>query len=151
VSGRLRPVSSDQPHFWGMGVWRKVRRKVNAIVRRQFPLDLLASGRLMSDMRFIEPCLPIISRSTPTGAGWVYEIKHDGFRFLAVRHRKQGMGVPWLSRPKRAVRWMGRHWSRLRQPANDAMYCRARERGRARRSAAWRRDRQDENARTFPL
>src|SRR6478672_6206629 len=43
----------------------------------------------MSDMRFIEPCLPTISRTVPTGPQWVYEIKHDGFRFLAVRQRKQ--------------------------------------------------------------
>jgi hypothetical protein len=27
---------------------------------------------------FIEPCLPTISRTVPTGAGWAYEIKHDG-------------------------------------------------------------------------
>jgi ATP-dependent DNA ligase len=40
-------------------------------------------------MHFIEPCLPTISRSVPTGPGWAYEIKHDGFRFLAVRQRKQ--------------------------------------------------------------
>jgi bifunctional non-homologous end joining protein LigD len=38
---------------------------------------------------FIEPCLPTISRSVPTGPQWAYEIKHDGFRFLAVRQRKQ--------------------------------------------------------------
>jgi ATP-dependent DNA ligase len=30
---------------------------------------------------FIEPCLPTVSRTVPTGAGWAYEIKHDGFRF----------------------------------------------------------------------
>jgi ATP-dependent DNA ligase len=29
------------------------------------------------------------SRTVPTGPQWAYEIKHDGFRFLAVRHRKQ--------------------------------------------------------------
>ena len=40
-------------------------------------------------MRFIEPCLPTISRSVPTGPQWAFEIKHDGFRFLAVRQRKQ--------------------------------------------------------------
>ena len=40
-------------------------------------------------MHFIEPCLPTISRSVPTGPQWAYEIKHDGFRFLAVRQRKQ--------------------------------------------------------------
>jgi hypothetical protein len=36
---------------------------------------------------FIEPCLPTISRAVPTGRQWAYEIKHDGFRFLAVRER----------------------------------------------------------------
>jgi hypothetical protein len=38
---------------------------------------------------FIEPCLPTISRSVPTGSQWAYEIKHDGFRFLAVRQDKR--------------------------------------------------------------
>ena len=40
-------------------------------------------------MLFIEPCLPTISRLVPTGPGWAYEIKHDGFRFLAVRQGKR--------------------------------------------------------------
>ena len=31
---------------------------------------------------FIEPCLPTGSRTAPTGPQWVYEIKHDGFRFI---------------------------------------------------------------------
>jgi bifunctional non-homologous end joining protein LigD len=43
----------------------------------------------MSEICFIEPCLPTISRSVPTGPQWAYEIKHDGFRFVAVRQRKQ--------------------------------------------------------------
>jgi bifunctional non-homologous end joining protein LigD len=34
---------------------------------------------------FIEPCLPAISRTVPTGASWAYEIKHDGFRFICRR------------------------------------------------------------------
>jgi bifunctional non-homologous end joining protein LigD len=34
---------------------------------------------------FIEPCLPMMSRTVPTGAGWAYEIKHDGFRFICWR------------------------------------------------------------------
>jgi bifunctional non-homologous end joining protein LigD len=38
---------------------------------------------------FIEPCLPTISRTVPTGRQWAYEIKHDGFRFLAVRQRER--------------------------------------------------------------
>jgi ATP-dependent DNA ligase len=39
--------------------------------------------------QFIEPCLPTISRTVPTGRQWAYEIKHDGFRFLAVRERER--------------------------------------------------------------
>jgi bifunctional non-homologous end joining protein LigD len=38
---------------------------------------------------FIEPCLPTISRTVPTGRQWAYEIKYDGFRFLAVRQRER--------------------------------------------------------------
>jgi ATP-dependent DNA ligase len=34
---------------------------------------------------FIEPCLPTISRTVPTGPQWAFEIKHDGFRFIWAR------------------------------------------------------------------
>jgi bifunctional non-homologous end joining protein LigD len=34
---------------------------------------------------FIEPCLPTPSRTVPDGARWAYEIKHDGYRFIARR------------------------------------------------------------------
>ena len=37
---------------------------------------------------FIEPCLPTNAQAVPAGPQWAYEIKHDGFRFLAVRQRK---------------------------------------------------------------
>jgi bifunctional non-homologous end joining protein LigD len=43
----------------------------------------------MRPTNFIEPCLPTISRTVPTGRQWAYEIKHDGFRFLAVRQRER--------------------------------------------------------------
>ena len=36
---------------------------------------------LLSPPGFIEPCLPMMSRTVPTGTGWAYEIKHVGFRF----------------------------------------------------------------------
>jgi ATP-dependent DNA ligase len=34
---------------------------------------------------FIEPCLPTVSTTVPTGPQWAYEIKHDGFRFICRR------------------------------------------------------------------
>lgn len=39
---------------------------------------------------FIEPCLPTPSRTVPDGPDgprWAFEIKHDGFRFIARRER----------------------------------------------------------------
>jgi bifunctional non-homologous end joining protein LigD len=34
---------------------------------------------------FIEPCLPTLARTVPNGPRWAFEIKHDGFRFVARR------------------------------------------------------------------
>jgi bifunctional non-homologous end joining protein LigD len=34
---------------------------------------------------FIEPCLPTLARTVPDGPRWAFEIKHDGFRFIARR------------------------------------------------------------------
>jgi bifunctional non-homologous end joining protein LigD len=34
---------------------------------------------------FIEPCLPSSTGWPPSGAGWVHEIKHDGFRLMVRR------------------------------------------------------------------
>ena len=36
---------------------------------------------------FIRPCNPTLIPNPPAGAGWLHEVKHDGFRILA---RKQG-------------------------------------------------------------
>jgi bifunctional non-homologous end joining protein LigD len=44
---------------------------------------------------FIEPCLPSPGAKPPTGAGWLYEIKHDGFRIMA---RRDGAGVQLITR-----------------------------------------------------
>jgi bifunctional non-homologous end joining protein LigD len=44
---------------------------------------------MLHPFMFIEPCLPTITRTVPTGRQWAYEIKHDGFRFLAVRQHKR--------------------------------------------------------------
>jgi ATP-dependent DNA ligase len=34
---------------------------------------------------FCEPCLPSPAPKPPAGAGWLHEIKHDGFRMLVRR------------------------------------------------------------------
>jgi ATP-dependent DNA ligase len=45
---------------------------------------------------FIAPCLPINALQPPSGAEWLHEIKHDGFRVIA---RKIGKRVKLYSRP----------------------------------------------------
>jgi bifunctional non-homologous end joining protein LigD len=44
---------------------------------------------------FIEPCLPSPAERPPNGLGWIYEIKHDGFRLMA---RRDPVGIGLLSR-----------------------------------------------------
>jgi len=34
---------------------------------------------------FIEPCIPTLAKAAPTGAAWVHEIKHDGYRLMVWR------------------------------------------------------------------
>jgi bifunctional non-homologous end joining protein LigD len=50
---------------------------------------------------FIEPCLPTPASTVPDGPHWAYEIKHDGFRFIA---RRDGDRVRVFSRH-------GRDWT----------------------------------------
>jgi bifunctional non-homologous end joining protein LigD len=50
---------------------------------------------------FIEPCLPMPSRTVPEGPRWAFEVKHDGFRFIA---RRDGDRVRVFSRH-------GKDWS----------------------------------------
>jgi ATP-dependent DNA ligase len=45
---------------------------------------------------FIAPCLPTSAPQPPSGALWLHEIKHDGFRVIA---RKDGERVKLYSRP----------------------------------------------------
>jgi bifunctional non-homologous end joining protein LigD len=35
-----------------------------------------------------EPCLPKVADKPPSGANWIHEIKHDGFRILAHRQER---------------------------------------------------------------
>src|SRR5262249_21599603 len=52
---------------------------------------------------FIEPCLPSPAANPPAGAGWLHEIKHDGFRMLV---RRDAAGVRLFTR--NGHDWTGR-------------------------------------------
>jgi ATP-dependent DNA ligase len=41
--------------------------------------------RLAAEARFIEPCLPSPAEKPPSGSNWIHEIKHDGYRVMALR------------------------------------------------------------------
>jgi hypothetical protein len=43
---------------------------------------LQRSGRAIG---LIEPCLPSPAKAPPSGPEWLHEIKHDGFRIMALR------------------------------------------------------------------
>jgi bifunctional non-homologous end joining protein LigD len=55
-------------------------------------------SRSPSPTGFIEPCLPTPSRIVPDGSRWAFEVKHDGFRFIA---RRDGDRVRVFSRNAR--------------------------------------------------
>jgi bifunctional non-homologous end joining protein LigD len=44
---------------------------------------------------FIEPCLPSTADKPPSGANWIHEIKHDGYRLMA---RRDPVGIRLLTR-----------------------------------------------------
>src|SRR5277367_6851694 len=43
----------------------------------------------------LEPCLPRLAKTPPTGPDWIHEIKHDGFRIIA---RRNGDKIRLISR-----------------------------------------------------
>jgi bifunctional non-homologous end joining protein LigD len=57
---------------------------------------------------FIHPCRPTVSNKPPSGAGWVHEVKHDGYRIqIHVREDRvllfTSNGFDWTHRYPRVV------------------------------------------------
>jgi bifunctional non-homologous end joining protein LigD len=50
---------------------------------------------LAADTKFIEPCLPSPADKPPSGANWIHEIKHDGYRLMA---RRDSVGIRLITR-----------------------------------------------------
>ena len=46
-------------------------------------------------LRFVEPCLPSPADPPPSGANWIHEIKHDGYRLMA---RRDPAGIRLITR-----------------------------------------------------
>ena len=62
-----------------------------------------STGPVRRPPGFIEPCLPTLADAAPSGPQWVYEVKHDGFRFIC---RRDGDRVRVFSR--RGYDWTDR-------------------------------------------
>jgi ATP-dependent DNA ligase len=53
---------------------------------------------------YIPPCIPTRAYKVPSGAGWVHEIKHDGYR---LQVRREGEAVRLFT--KRGYDWTSRY------------------------------------------
>ena len=75
--------------------------RLAAGVKRRFAFGHAICGAAMLRLRargtsgHIEPCLSSPAERPPFGNGWIYEIKHDGFRIMA---RRDGAGVRLITR-----------------------------------------------------
>jgi bifunctional non-homologous end joining protein LigD len=56
---------------------------------------VMLRSRAARSVGVIKPCLPSPAERPPSGAGWLHEIKHDGFRIMA---RRDGAGVRLITR-----------------------------------------------------
>jgi bifunctional non-homologous end joining protein LigD len=59
--------------------------------------------RYMLGMLPLKPCLPTSAPLAPVGPDWLHDIKHDGYRMLAVRNSERGRlgsrrGIDWADR-----------------------------------------------------
>jgi hypothetical protein len=53
---------------------------------------------------FVDPCIPTLGAKPPSGADWVHEIKHDGYRYPAIAGAAAKLRA-------RSFTWMARRWS----------------------------------------
>src|SRR4051812_39183696 len=58
-------------------------------------IDLMRMRLAADRASFIEPCLPSPADKPPSGANWIHEIKHDGFRLMA---RRDPVGIRLITR-----------------------------------------------------
>jgi ATP-dependent DNA ligase len=88
MTTNLGPASSGVLLFWGAA---SVPACANELpVMRGLPK---ISG--MPRAAFIDLCLPSPADKPPSGANWIHEIKHDGYRLMA---RRDPVGIRLITR-----------------------------------------------------
>lgn len=56
-------------------------------------------------LKFITPCIPVLSPEPPAGPGWIHEIKHDGFRTLIAMSGKDARAFT-----RSGLDWSDKYW-----------------------------------------
>ena len=84
---------------WPIRGLSRAGRAINSPLRppRLSSMSIELLRKRLSDDRasFIEPCLPSPADKLPSGANWIHEIKHDGFRLMA---RCDPVGIRLITR-----------------------------------------------------
>ncbi len=82
-----RPVGSDALRASWRAAFRPAGNRLpcyDLLTMPQRPFGVFLRSRLRPT-GFIEPCIPTPADKPPTGAVWVHEIKHDGYRLIVCR------------------------------------------------------------------
>jgi bifunctional non-homologous end joining protein LigD len=75
-----------------------------------------------------EPCLPIVATEVPTGAQWLHELKHNGFRLIVHRDGDSvrlftRRGFDWSRRFPRVIDQARRLKPRMFVIDAEAVFC----------------------------
>ena len=93
ASRTLRPANPIRPS--------RARRKIETPKNRCgtsircMSIELMRKRLAADRASFIEPCLPSPADKPPSGANWIHEIKHDGYRLMA---RRDPVGIRLMTR-----------------------------------------------------
>ncbi len=94
-SGRtMKQIAQDRDAEWQSNRGDEKKKPQHA-TRREAALPKLPNELPAGKVRFIESMKPLLREEPPARGGWVYELKFDGFRALAL---KSGGKVKLLSR-----------------------------------------------------
>jgi bifunctional non-homologous end joining protein LigD len=107
ATGRsMDAIARDQDRLWAAGRGEITPTEKQKTSRRRKPVvdpAAIAKAKAGAPPKFIEPTLPTAAERAPSHAGWLHEIKYDGYRIQA--HLKNGratlfsrQGLDWTER-----------------------------------------------------
>ena len=88
-SGRsMKQIATDRDAEWQSNRGDEKKKPQHA-KRREVALPKLPNDLPAGKVRFIESMKPLLRDEPPAAGGWLYELKFDGFRVLALRDGKK--------------------------------------------------------------